>query len=332
MLQKENNSLKNGIRNSIIYLIHGDGSYLYHDSTGKDIDADFRILEQAKYVAENSPESEVFIFHIKPKENFLLFFPRKDRELFYYNKGILIKHESYNTEEAYYNLELESRYYKRYTQNSYMNPGSDSIKSFFLYYGHQIPEYGGNGYNSSYPEMAFNIDNFIEGLSQFRRYSAYKFDLVVLSTCNNGTPGVISKLAPYTKFAVASPEDLHLSYISSTMLTYLNFIKNYDLRKFTDQFASRAFENLKRVTQTVITVSVYDMAKVESFLENIKGKYDELLSKIENSNTSKIYCVDCEKNKFLNFRNYTASGVKVYYRPPQFGKSRTVTSHSGWGC
>ncbi|MDP4192192.1 MAG: clostripain-related cysteine peptidase [Bacteroidota bacterium] len=323
---------KGNIKYSIIYLIHGDGSYLYHDSSGNQINADERMLHQAQLVAEHSPESEVFIFHIKPKEHFLFFFPLKDRELFHYQNGKLITSMTYNTEESYSNLELESRYYKRYTLDNYMNPKAGAIKKLFLFYGHQIPEFGGNGYNSSYPDMAFNLDNFIAGLSQFRMYSEDKFDLVVLSTCNNGTPGVISKLSPLARYAIASPEDLHLSYISSLPILELNkALQNHPFEEFVKQFAQKGFDELTRLTQTIVTVSVYDMNKVTVFLSNVKESYRKLINQTENRAQNQIICDDCIKNGQLNMTN-SDYGVIVFYRPPIFGRSKALSSHSGWGC
>merc|ERR1711965_502537 len=51
---------------SLIYVIHGDGDYLYHDD-GKAIKADEHAVKKAYSVALKAHHGEVFIFHQKPE-------------------------------------------------------------------------------------------------------------------------------------------------------------------------------------------------------------------------------------------------------------------------
>ena len=53
------------IRYSIIFIIHGDNDYLYHDTSDNKFYADEETLAEAKRVAEENPQAEVFIFHKK---------------------------------------------------------------------------------------------------------------------------------------------------------------------------------------------------------------------------------------------------------------------------
>ena len=50
------------LRYSVIFIIHGDGNYLYHDSRGNAHRADEEALIEATMVAEQNPQAEVFIF------------------------------------------------------------------------------------------------------------------------------------------------------------------------------------------------------------------------------------------------------------------------------
>src|SRR5699024_11591552 len=64
---------------SIIYLIHGDADYLYHDTAGRPLQSDQQVLREAQKVARDATKGEVFIFHIRPEQKILWLFPRKDR-------------------------------------------------------------------------------------------------------------------------------------------------------------------------------------------------------------------------------------------------------------
>ena len=87
---------------SIVCVIHGDGEYLYHDTSGIEYRADEQAVRAAQRVAQQNPDAEVFIFHQRPRRHFLFFFPLRDGEFYYYRNGRLIAHELYwrNQEEA----------------------------------------------------------------------------------------------------------------------------------------------------------------------------------------------------------------------------------------
>ena len=48
---------------ALVFVIHGDGSYLFHDDAGKPQEADQVALERARATAKANPEAEVFVFH-----------------------------------------------------------------------------------------------------------------------------------------------------------------------------------------------------------------------------------------------------------------------------
>jgi hypothetical protein len=50
------------LRYSIVFIIHGDGNYLYHDTRGNEHKADEDAFVKATKVAMQNPLAEVFIF------------------------------------------------------------------------------------------------------------------------------------------------------------------------------------------------------------------------------------------------------------------------------
>ncbi|MEO8399067.1 MAG: hypothetical protein ABI550_04530 [Ignavibacteriaceae bacterium] len=315
--------------NSIIYIIHGDGDYLFHNEEGEELFADEEILKQAKETAEKSYDSEVFIFHFKKKSHSFLFFPDKNAELYFYKKGNLILEENYFRDLSEATFKKESDLVKEYS--SLNNENINQQKKVLLYYGHEIPEFNGESYNSSYPEKEFTINEFANGTSLLASsYKKNKFSLIVLSTCGNGTPGVISKLKDYSDFIIASPENLHLSYINSDFISEINNYKN--MGDFSLKFAENAFEKLKENTNTIITISLYDTKEVSSFLNQVYNDYDEVLNTIKNSpNYYEAELCDCNSNSIPDNADLN-SGVNIFYQPPKFGKEKNKLFHSGWEC
>ncbi len=57
---------KSAVDYSLIYVINGDGNYLYHDKKGRGLQADEQQLEEAIAVARQAEHGEVFIFHLRP--------------------------------------------------------------------------------------------------------------------------------------------------------------------------------------------------------------------------------------------------------------------------
>jgi hypothetical protein len=237
----------------IIYIIHGDGNYLYHDEEGNELNAAERILEQSKYVAENISRGEVFIFYQKPSADFL-FFTKDDGEFYYYRKGINISGETYSRKDAE-DFEIEAGLINKYSETS-------DIKTVLLYYGHQIPLQENFGYHSSYPEKEFDIYMFADGikdLSSSLNSSEEKFDLIILSTCKNGNRETISSVSTLTDYLLASPVDIHLSHLNSESLVSLSNEKYLSIFEMAKHFAESAFTKLSEITATEIHINVYDL-------------------------------------------------------------------------
>lgn len=83
------------LRYSMVFIIHGDGDYVYHDTQGNERRADEEALVGARMVAILNPQAEVFIFHEKPRRHTLLFFPLRDGTFYYYRYGRLLAKELY---------------------------------------------------------------------------------------------------------------------------------------------------------------------------------------------------------------------------------------------
>lgn len=304
---------------SIIYIIHGDGNYIYHDTSGNEHLSDEEILNQALSRGQNIKNGEVFIFHQGKASKFLVF-PEDDARFYYFRDGKKIKEEKYRRDESDTGFIKELELY---------NAANDKVKKrtrILLYYGHEIPFPGGgvNAYNSTHPQIIFNDTLFAGIVRKFA--SDGKFDLIVLSSCNNGTPEMISLLSPYTKYIIASPEDLHLSQMNSAYLEKLD-PDNYQPYIFARNFADSAFNKLKKNTLTVITISLYDTQKTAAYVNSIIGSENYKKNILSNSPEN------CDCSSIKSFRSDNMEiGITVFYSPPFFGKDKKNSSHSGWGC
>ena len=70
--QEEEHALP--LRYSMVFIIHGDGDYIYHDTQGNERRADEKALVEATLVAMLNPQAEVFIFHEKPRRAYVTLF------------------------------------------------------------------------------------------------------------------------------------------------------------------------------------------------------------------------------------------------------------------
>ncbi|MFO7445474.1 MAG: hypothetical protein R6W90_03870 [Ignavibacteriaceae bacterium] len=303
------------VENSIIIIIHGDGDYLFHNRKGESFLADQVVLRKALKVSEQLDNAEVFIFHQKKRDFSLLVFPKDDADFYYYKNGKLKEHISFN--RSRFDLSEEADLYKKYS--------SGSSKNLLLYYGHEIPLDGGNGYNSSYPGNQFNLSLFSQAMRNIS--DGNTFDLIVLSTCGNGSPSVIKELSPYSEYIIASPDDLHLSYMNPLYLKRLNYYREYNFEDFVVDFARSSFTELKRNIETGSVISAYKTSELSpEFLENYNDG-----GAITDSEFTIIENCDCADLDGFNSEE-ASKGAIVFYNPPSFGKEKYKTEHSGWGC
>ena len=314
---------------SIICINHGDGDYLYHDADGKEHKADEEALEGLTLVALQNPHAEVFIFHQRPKHHFLFFFPLPDGELFYYRNGRLAARESYWRDNEQSRFEPEVELYRRFHAES-----QRAIVKIFLYSGHEIPEFGGAGYDASVPDRTFTVRDLQSGLQGFTGSSA-KFDLLVLSTCFGGTPYTIGALGPYARYIIASPDNLHLSYFDFRALNRLDrSLRPDSVSAFAQRFARKSFDKLTGSVQTSVTVAVYDVDSTKRFIWSVRSAYDKALNTLNGETLSLALMTEhCDCADLPAYVLPTMSdGVNILYRPARFGRLSGKKSHSGWEC
>src|SRR5699024_6299805 len=130
----------------------------------------------------------------------------------------------------------ESRLYHKYRSR-------DSLRTFFLYFGHEIPKDSAASYFQSRPDAQLATDSFVEGERSFLEDSSH-FELSVLSTCDNGTPEMAAKQQPLTKYLLASPQNLHLSQIDSRKLLLLEEDPDISTKELTEAIARDSFDRL----------------------------------------------------------------------------------------
>jgi len=314
---------------SMIFVIHGDGDYLYHDTSYNEYIADEEALLNAKKVAMQNPNAEVFIFHQKPRNHFLFFFPLRDGEFYYYRNGQLLENKLYWRDQEKSNLDFEVAAYHRFRK---VTP--NKLINIFLYFGHEVPEFGGAGYDESYSDRTFNIDDLTNGLKGFISDSS-KFDLTILSSCFGGTPYTIRKLGSLSQIIIASPANLHLSYFDLKPLQQLDLnIKDGDIISFAKYFAQQSFNKLSSNVQTEVSVVVYEAEKIQPFLKSVYGDYDSTLISLKDMTHAILATIEhCDCADIPAYQISTMNnGVDVFYRPARFGRSKNKLNDSGWEC
>jgi hypothetical protein len=318
--------LPHSVRYSMVFIIHGDGDYLYHDSQGNALRADEKTLSGVKKVASRNREAEVFIFHQIKSKRSLFVFPRRDGKMYYYRHGRIRAQESYRRGKGQLRFDSEVKLFHQFRAEGQSEP----IQMFF-YYGHEIPETDGTGYDVSNSRRRFTIHDLADGLNYFIHDST-KFDLLVLSTCFNGTPHTIATLSPYARTIVASPDNLHLSYFSLYPLEYLDInLRTDDMAGFAKDYARQSFESLKQDIQTTITVAVYDVDRVQGYVRGVDSLYAQTLTAPVGGRPGIFEYIDCADDSAY-VRPGMNEGVDIFYRPPRFGRLQNKLYHSGWGC
>jgi hypothetical protein len=314
---------------SIIFVIHGDNNYLYHDSSGNSYKANEEALAGAIRVAEENIQAEVFVFHQKPGSRFLFFFPVKDGEYFYYRNGRLIENDSYwrDKEKADFDFEIDL-----YNQLRLIN--KNKLIRMFVYLGHEIPEINGAGYDLSYQERTFTVDNLANGLEGFSSGFS-KFDLIILSTCYGGTPYTIGKLGSFTRTIIASPENLHLSYFDLSALERMNnSLHRSDVPAFAKKFAKHSFDKLTRNIQTTVSIAVYDVEIVQNYLNSVNKEYNSKLISLKDKTQLSLAAMErCDCIEIPAYQlSMISEGVDIFYRSARFGRLKNKENHSGWEC
>jgi hypothetical protein len=304
------------LRYALVFVIHGDGSYLFHDEGGKPHEADQVALERARATAEANPEAEVFVFHQRERRGL----SRKNGTLELYRNGSLALLEDYRRDSG--GMEAEIAIYGDLTRLGH----SADVRRFFLYFGHQIPELPESGYHGSIPQALFGLEQFADGLAGFLP-SGNRFDLVVLSTCNNGTPTAVTALASRARYLAASPADLHLSHLATETLHHLERREPMEVGPLARELALAAFRDLTEHVSTIVTVSVYDL---DTLAPRVSEAAAELQARLASAD-GLLEFYDCGEDPRLSWLA-GLPGVTVLYRPPRFGPEQNKETHSGLQC
>lgn len=357
------------IRFQLIYVIHGDGGYIWYDDAGVRHEADREALAQARETAENAGAAEVFIFHQRPTR-FLHFLRGSDGTLWQYRKGRLVRKIPYSRGHEYDRfartgepshredaLAAESELFSRFAARpaprrcgAPVGPVTSITPEpvrIFCYFGHGIPVTGKVPYFRSRPDLAFSLAAFARGLVRFGGPAcppAKPFALVVLSACHGGTPEATLALAPYTDWILASPGELHLSYLDTRSLARLardNPIpfESGQAGLWGRAIATESFARLGASVRTGVTISLYETDKASAYLHEHRGAWAETAEAIAADSTvtgpmlfaePTVYR-DCGENPAFGAGGEDA-GAMVFYQPPRFGIDRNKNGHSGWEC
>lgn len=326
MLNNEVSGQSAPIEYTVIYYIHADAGYLYHAPDGQPVHANARVLDTALAIAENARSGEVFIFYQRPEKKFLGLFPRKSSRFYHFTNGqqsTQVKYRHPNGEEPF--LATESQLYQQYGNHI---PENDR-QHFFLYFGHEIPMAKGTNYHRTLPDIEVNTASFAGGLRQFFRIEEQKFDLVVLSTCNNGTPAMAEQLLPVTELLLASPQNLHLSHIDSDSMAILERDPEPSPVQLAHSIAGLTYRRLAATIQTTITLALYDLDRVRPYIHELHTSVDTN----EQSTRTNLFQdnADCVRFPFFDAGKYQA-GVVSWYKQARFGRDNKLDAHSGWGC
>lgn len=310
---------------SLIIYIHGDSDYLFHDSDGNRVQADQHALQKAMNVAENAASGEVFIFHHQPAKRFLWMIPRRTNHLYQYKNGEKVRHISYRRSSEKKFMEKESGFFRNYQS---INLGDD-YPAYFAYFGHEIPLTHYAGYNRSQPDVVVNTETFASGAHSFLEGDAQTYDLMILSSCSNGTPGMVKELDGITRFLLASPQNLHLSHMDISAFNLVETKPDISAAEIASFIAEDTYERLSDSIQTVISLSVYDISAVREYIGQLQDKTVQY--KKEKNPNPYLENIDCATLPFFDAAEFSG-GVETLYRPPRFGRRSTGNTYSGWGC
>lgn len=311
---------------TVIYYIHADSDYLYHNAAGEPVRGNQKVLEDALKVAENAASGEVFIYYQRPEKKFLGLFPRRSSHLYHYRSGERITRVNYRhsvSNEDF--LTTEARLYDYYKNQS----RSETQKRYFLYFGHEIPGIEGKKYHRTLPDIEVNTETFSAGIQKFLGSDGQRFRIVALSTCNNGTPAMADQLMPFADVLLASPHNLHLSHIDSKSLTLLENSPGVSSIELAQTMADKTYKRLESEVQTEITLATYDLEiwrDYKSELQTFITSYDAM-GRIKHFSVN----IDCKQSAFFD-EDLFEEGVKTWYKPARFGRRSGNSTHSGWGC
>ncbi len=311
---------------SVIYYIHADSDYLYHTPEGNPVRENSDVLETAIEVGKAAHAGEVFIYYKRSEKKILGLFPRKNSRFYHYKNGQLVhlvKYRHPDKKEDFLTTEAQLMHQYR-TQDR-----AEDHQNYFLYFGHEIPSGDKKGYHRSLPGIEVNTNTFAKGVQNFLLFNEDRFELVVLSTCNNGTPEMAELLMPFSDAMLASPQNLHLSHFDSDKMKLLESKPEISPLRLGHSMAEQTYERLESTIHTTITIGLYDLEVIQAYINALTS----LTSANKNLTRSLQFQdnVDCaEINRFQPITYQ--QGLETWYKPARFGRKSGTSTHSGWGC
>lgn len=311
---------------SIIYYIHADSDYLFHDDNGRPVRGNSKVLDSAFKVAEGAVSGEVYIFHHRPENRIMGLFPRRSSRLYHFRNGELINRIKYrlaSSEEDF--LATETQIHSQIRRH----PTEKAPGSYFLFFGHEIPDNEGKNYHQTNPDVAVNSRSFTAGIQKFLAGDDNRYDLIVVSTCNNGTPVMAEHLFPVSSVLLASPQNLHLSHIHSESLNLLESDPGISSAQLAHAMADQSYRRIESTTKTAVTLTVYDFR----ILQEQRTELQQFIAAYYKSGDLHHYSEnsDCRELSFFD-EDKLGNGVKTWYKPARFGRNADNSTHSGWGC
>jgi hypothetical protein len=303
----------------VIYLIHGDGDYAWHDSSGMKHLADRDALRQA-LAASGRTHGESFVFHLKSQTP--LFGKASDGTWYHYRDGKILGQGRYAAKPGDSALSAEARVLRR------LGGDVEGPRVLLAWFGHEIPLQ-----EAAYGEGTFGVPSFARGLSRLQpRVDASKpYALLVLSACYGGNPATIRALAPLAGRIVASPAYLHLSHLDISAFgdSLASDPSEEAVARLTDTVAARSFARLTALARTEVTVATYDAARVTSFLSTTT---EATGSGVRTRASAVRGWADCAEVAPGFDSGLAAQGTRLLYRPPEFGAGKDRARRSAWQC
>ncbi|MCH8558550.1 MAG: hypothetical protein LAT84_12040 [Balneolia bacterium] len=320
LMQDEEDQPSESPAYTLIYYIHGDSDYLFHDSAGNNLQADEQILAEAKMLAEMAQTGEVFIFHQGRKP----VFGSVSGKMYHFRFGERAGEQRYSplaSDDGFLGAESDLfRLHKSAVKG-------DEHRSFFLFFGHEIPAVPAGSYHATHEGIEVGISTFASGLSRFMS-DENRFELILLSSCSNGEPAMAEALQPLARNLIASPQNLHLSYLRPLPFILLEPKPDIAAETLAQRIAEVSFNELSRSIQTTVTVSLYELDATASYISSFTETVHN--SAAAGSSPPSFDKTDCGRMPLFEHDLYT-NGVRTWYRPSRFGRPSEGT-HSGWGC
>lgn len=311
---------------SAIYYIHADADYLYHDPDGDPVRGNSGVLKTAFEVAKGARSGELFIYHQRPEKKLLGLFPQRSSRLYHYRNGQLINEVKYrHTDKKEAFLATEAELLEQYRVHN----RAENHQNYLLYFGHEVPTENGTNYHKTLPDINVTRATFASGVQNFLASDDQRFELLVLSTCNNGTPAMAEQLMSFTDVVLASPQNLHLSHVDTKAMALLESEPGISTLQLGRTIAERTFERLKKDIETTIILSMYHLNDLQAYINILST-----LTAVEAVTDRSVQYgdnVDCAQISPSEPEAYR-QGVETWYKPARFGRRSSGTFHSGWGC